>query len=72
MRLSQDHDVYEYVAVYVDNLAIAMKDPTPFVTTLEEKYKFKLKGTGPIEFHLGCDFVRDKDDTLCMALIKVH
>ncbi len=28
---------------------------------------FKLKGTGPIEFHLGCDFFRDSDGVLCYA-----
>jgi hypothetical protein len=32
-----------------------------------EQHKFKLKGTGPISFHLGCDFFREEDNTLCMA-----
>ena len=32
--------VYEHVAVYVDDLAIAMKDPKEFFI-LEGKYKFK-------------------------------
>jgi hypothetical protein len=40
--------LYEYVAVYVDGLAIAMKDPKEFTDLLEQKHKFKLKGTGPI------------------------
>ena len=31
------------------------------------KYKFKLKGTGTIVFHLGCDFFWDDDCVLCMA-----
>ena len=31
--------------------------------TLIEKYNFKLKGVGQLEFHLGCDFKRDKDGT---------
>jgi hypothetical protein len=31
---------------------------------LMEKYKFKLKGVGPIEHHLGCDYERDPDGTL--------
>ena len=34
---------------------------------LETKHSFKLKGTGPIEFHLGCDFFRDEEGILCMA-----
>ena len=28
---------------------------------------FKLKGSGPITFHLGMDFFRDSDGVLCMA-----
>jgi hypothetical protein len=58
---------YEMIAVYVDDLAIGMKDPESFLKVLADKYKFKLKGSGPINFHLGCDFNRDKDGTLCMA-----
>jgi hypothetical protein len=54
------------VAVYVDDLAIGMKDPEGFLKVLTNKYKFKLKGSGPITFHLGCDFER-KDGILCMA-----
>lgn len=59
-------DVYEYIAVYVDDLAIAMVRPKEFTQLLIDKYKFKLKGTGPISFHLGCDFVRDDDGVLCL------
>ncbi len=58
---------YEYVAVYVDDLALAMEKPQEFVDTLMNKYKFKLKGTGPITFHLGMDFHRDADGTLCIT-----
>jgi hypothetical protein len=57
---------YEYVAVYVDDLAIAMIDPEAFVKVLVDKYNFKLKGTGPISFHLGMDFECDEDGTLCI------
>ena len=31
-----------------------------------KKYKYKLKGTGPIKFHLGYDFC-DKEGVLCMS-----
>lgn len=68
--LRPNGDVYEYVAVYVDDLALAMKEPQSFVDLLTNKYKFKLKGTGPISFHLGMDFSRDKDGTLCMSSKK--
>jgi hypothetical protein len=44
-----------------------MKDPQTFVDVLKDEYKFKLKGTGDITFHLGCDFFREADGTLCMA-----
>ena len=57
-------DVYEYIAVYVDDLLIAMLQPESFVKTLREKYSLKLKGVGPLTFHLGCDFIRDPDGTL--------
>ena len=52
--------VYEYVAVYVDDLMMAMRDPKSFAEVLRKKYKFKLKGTGPITFHLGMDFARGR------------
>ena len=66
MRKTPDGKSYEYIGVYVDDLAMALSDPKTFVTTLEVKYKFKLKGTGPLEFHLGCDFYRDEHEVLCM------
>ena len=50
-------DKYEYIAVYVDDLAIAAKDPQEITHTLSNKHKFKLKGTGTIEFHLGMHFL---------------
>jgi len=60
-------DHYEYIAVYVDDLMIVGKDPDSIIKILMEKYQFKLKGTGPIEFHLGCDFFRDEEGVLCYA-----
>ena len=62
MRRKGSH--YEYIAVYVDDLAIAAKDPAEITETLQTTYGFKLKGVGPLEFHLGCDFARDNDGTL--------
>ena len=67
MRHNKQHDIYEYVAVYVDDLAIAMKDCDTFINILQDKYKFKLKGTGPITYHLGMDFFRDKNLMIYMA-----
>ena len=68
MRDKGDH--YEYVAVYVDDLAIASKAPKSITDCLMQEHKFKLKGTGPIAFHLGCDFYRDKDGVQCYAPLK--
>ena len=65
--MRRNGDIYEYIAVYVDDLAIAAKDPSSIIEILQDVYKFKLKGTGPITFHLGCDFFRDSDGVLCMA-----
>ena len=31
---------------------------------LVDKYKYKLKGVGPIDYHLGANFGRDADGTL--------
>ena len=58
---------YEYVCVFVDDLALAMKDPKAFCNLLRSKYNYKLKGDGPISYHLGADFFRDPDGTLCMS-----
>ena len=58
---------YEYIAVYVDDLAIIMKDPQSLIDQLiAVPYNFKLKGSGPLKFHLGCGFPCDNDDTLHM------
>jgi hypothetical protein len=66
--LKHNGDCYEYIAVFVDDLAIAMKEPQSLLDALSSKpYSFKLKGSGPITFHLGMDFFRDKHGTLCLA-----
>ena len=70
MKLSKDGSHYEYIAVYVDDLAICMKDPKSLCDTLKEKYKLKLKGVGPINYHLGCGYTRDEDGTLVADLRK--
>ena len=69
MRDAGDH--YECIAVYVDDLLIASKNPQAIIDALtSEPVNFKLKGTGPLKFHLGCDYFRDDDGTLCVAPIK--
>jgi len=60
-------DHCEYIAVCVDDLMIVGRDPGSIIKALMEKCQFKLKGTGPTEFHLGCDFFRDEEGVLCYA-----
>ena len=63
-------DAYEYIGVYVNDLAIVARDPGEIIDTLKNKHGFKLKGTGPITFHLGMDFFRDANGVLCIAARK--
>ena len=65
MRDKGDH--YEYMAVYVDDLLIASRNPQAIIDELSIINKFKLKGTGPVTFHLGCDYFRDEKGTLCFG-----
>ena len=64
-------DLYEYIAVYVDDLSIVSRDAAAIINTLEpEPINFKLKGTGPLLLHLGCDYFHDGDGTLCYGPLK--
>ena len=64
MRPEPGGTCYEYIAVYVDDLAIAAKDPQTFCNELKKRYNLKLKGVGPLEYHLGCTYKKDPDGTL--------
>ena len=54
MKYSKDGSHYEYVAVYIDDLAIYMEDPKSFCD--------KLREVAPINYHLGCGYTRDEDN----------
>jgi len=62
-----NNGLYEYIAVYVDDLAITTRNPQEILDTLTQQYQFQLKGTGSISFHLGIDFFCDEEDVLCFA-----
>ena len=64
MRPEPGGTCYGYIAVYVDDLAIAAKDPQTFCNELKKRYNLKLKGVGPLEYHLGCTYKKDPDGTL--------
>ena len=69
--LRRNGDIYEYIATYVDDLCLVMKDPISFLKILQsDPYSFKLKGSGPMSFHLGCGFNRDENGVLCMDPLK--
>ena len=70
MRKAPDKSCYEYVAVYVDNLMVAMKNPKAFFDELKGTYGFKLKGDGSIDYHLGLNFYLDKDGTMIQRPAK--
>ena len=58
---------YEYICIWVDDLAMAMKNPQAFVDELKSRFGYKLKGVGAISYHLGANFYRDPDGMLCMS-----
>ena len=64
MRPEPGGTCYEYIAVYVDDLAIAAKEHQAFCNQLKKKYNLKLKGVGPLEYHLGCTYKKDPDGAL--------
>ena len=54
MKYPMDGSHYEYIAVYIDDLAIYMEDPKSFCD--------KLREVAPINYHLGCGYTRDEDN----------
>ena len=52
----------------MDYHAFDVRDPKAITTLFGETYKYKLKVTGSILYHLGCDFFRDDDDFICIEL----
>ena len=55
---------YEYVAIYVDDLLIACDCASDLIHTHKRKHNLKIKGEGPLKYHLGCDYHMDPDGTL--------
>ena len=54
MKYSKDGSHHEYIAVYVDDLAIYMEDPKPFCDKLREIALFN--------YHLGCGHTKGEDN----------
>ena len=67
MRKCPTSDHYKYIATYVDDLAIIMKDPQSLIDQLKAvPYNFKMKVLRPLNFHLGCGFSCDNNGSLYM------
>jgi hypothetical protein len=65
--MRRSRDLRERVAVCAGDLAVVAKGPKAIADALINKCNFKLKGTGPVSFHLGCGFFRDGHGCLCVA-----
>ena len=68
--LREMKNIYEYIAIYVDDFLIASQKPQQTIKDLKGKIKLKIKGDGPLEYHLGCGYKLDKDGTLVPQPIK--
>ena len=60
----------ECIAVYIDYLLIASKDPYDTADSLTRKHHSMLKGKGPMSYHLVLYFGRDRDGKLYFASRK--
>ena len=62
------NNMWEFIVVYVDDIIAAMNDPQSFFNELQgPKVSFTMKGVRSPTYHLGADFFRDNDSTLCMG-----
>ena len=68
MRDKGNH--YERIGLCMDDLLIVSRMPSLIIDDLENKHKFKLKGTGSVTFHLGCNFFHDEEGVMCYAPLK--
>ena len=57
-------NLYEYIAVYVDDLCIVAQDPKQINNIHKLKYILKVKGDGPLTYHLGAEYYQDPDGTM--------
>ena len=63
-------NLYEYIAVYVDDLCIFAQDPKQLINILKFKYKHNVKGDEPLTYHFGADYYQDPDGTMVSQLKK--
>lgn len=63
MREYNEH--YEYICLYVDDLAVMAENPSDIFRMLREVGGYKIREEDGIKYHIGGDFTRDPDGTLC-------
>ena len=56
---------YEYLCLYVDDLAVMAENPSDIYKMLRDVGGYKLREEEGISYHIGGDFTRDPDGTLC-------
>ena len=64
MRKNSKLNLYEYIAVYVNDLCIAAQNPKELINILKSKYQLKVEDDGPLTYHLGADYFHDPDGTM--------
>ena len=62
--LTEMKDKSKYIAIYVDDLLRASEEPQKIIQDLKDKFMLKIKGDGPLDYHLGCDYKLGKDGKL--------
>ena len=63
LRKAPNLRCYEYIAVYVDALFIAVESPSAIIQIFKSKYHLKVKEDGTLTYHLGADYFEDPDGT---------
>ena len=63
-------NLYKYNALCADDLRIAAQDPKEIINILRSKYKLKVRGDGPLTYHLAADYYHDPDGTMVSQLKK--
>ena len=59
--MRKNGNVWEYIAVYVDDIIVIAKDAMSVLEEDKRKGKFDLKGVGKPEYYLGGDIYRSED-----------
>ena len=68
--IQKNGEHYKYIASYVDDLCIVARDPNEIINNIKSTQNFKFKGSGPIKYHLGCDYFTGNDGCLASVPIK--